>query len=294
MTKLECSLAASSNENNYRELEDRFRVDLPLGCFVGPDGDFFYWNDGLNTNYEPKFHGRSRVCLNSQRPHATRGQLNVHTPQTTDGLGRQQITHPKMEDDQWRWIKDDKTCDDAKCPGGLADERNCLKVADDLNVPYKVQNDIHFPYGCYFLDNELVWNSGVGIRNPPRYDNVFYTHVCMDCDPDFCDLPTWAWLTIAACILLVVLVFVALCCYQYRSRGWFSSWGTSSGQQGMASPALSGAPGIQSPEQAPFVAGRPSGGTGPRGETFDFPGMRASESWDMGVPMNLFNQRGNR
>jgi len=227
----------------------------------------------------------SRVCLNSERPTGNI-VLRVYTPNTLEGVGRSPINGlPEMEDDEWRWLEDEKTCDDAIC-GGLADQENCLEVADDLNIPYTTESDIHLPYGCFYLDNELHWNSGSGIRNPPRYDQVYYSHVCMDCKPDRCALPVWAILTIVLCILIVLLVFLALCCMQMRNGG-LGNFGTSRGAA--PSPA---SPGVQAgniENQALFPGGRRSTDAPTGGPNFGFP-LRGSDSWDMAVPMNLFNR----
>merc|ERR1719433_2244445 len=109
MTPLECAQAAHANGDQYRELESRYSDSNPLGCFVGQDGKYFYWNHGLSTDYEPEFYGVSRVCLKSERPVST-ADLRVYTPNTADGIGRVPMTVPKMEDDQWAWIEDEKTC----------------------------------------------------------------------------------------------------------------------------------------------------------------------------------------
>jgi len=291
MTPLECAQAAMRSGDQYRELEARYRNSNPLGCFVGENGEYFYWNDGLNSDYEAQYYGLSRVCLNSERP-SENIELRVYTPNTLQGMGRQEIPNlPEMEDDQWRWIEDETTCDDAVC-GGLADQENCLKVADDINLPYTTESDIHLPYGCFFIDGELVWNSGNGIRNPPRFDQVYYSHVCMDCKPDRCALPVWAWLTIVLCILIVLLVFMALCCYQCRNGG-MSNFGTNRGFASPANPGLQASPANNIENQSLVPGGRRSTDGPPAGAGFNFP-LRGSNSWDMAVPMNLFNRQDGR
>jgi hypothetical protein len=289
MSATECAWAAAQKGMTFVEVDtsDAKSANIPVGCTrTESTEDIYQWNPALRADEYELGDDPLRICLQSRRP-TSPSDLRKYIPEYGDK--RAEMVTYDFEDDELVSLGTALTCSDIwpRCEL-VPDVETCSNIADNEELRMIISTDPYIPGGCFYYDEEMIWNSGSNIAFPPLFSTAYYSHVCQNCRREDCPLPVWLWFVLVALGLVVCITSSCCCCYNYQTKTFRLNKG-----QRQLNPTE---PGMQNPDFAynfdDFRNNRQVNYPEPT-EVYPTEGYpyRLSDSWDTPkVPMNLFNK----